>query len=39
MDAPCVNIFVDGNDGKTRARDLKVIAVIDTNFPNASTST
>ena len=25
MAAPCVSVFVDGNDAKTRARDLKVL--------------
>ena len=39
MVAPCVSTFVDGNDAKIRARDLKVLAVIDTGFPIASTST
>jgi len=39
MAAPCVNIFVDGNEAKTRARDLKVLAVINTDFPTASAST
>jgi len=36
MAAPCVSIFVDGNEAKTHARDLKVI---DTDFPTASAST
>jgi len=39
MTAPCVSIFVDGNEAKTRTRDLKVLAVIDTDFSAASTST
>jgi hypothetical protein len=39
MAAPCVSIFVDGNEAKTHARDLKVLAVIDTDFPTASAST
>ena len=39
MVAPCVSIFVDGNEAKTHARDLKVLAVIDTGFPTGSTST
>ena len=34
-----MNIFVDGNEAKTRARDLKVLAIINTDFPTASTST
>ena len=25
MAAPCVNIFIDGNEAKTNARDLKVL--------------
>ena len=25
MAAPCVSVFVNGNDAKTRARDLKVL--------------
>jgi hypothetical protein len=25
MAAPCVSIFVDGNEAKTRARDLKML--------------
>ena len=33
---PCVSIFIDGNEAKTHARDLKVFAVIDTGFPAAS---
>jgi len=39
MAAPCVSIFVDGNEAKTHARDRKVLAVIDTDFPTASAST
>ena len=39
MGAPCVSIFVDGNEAKAHARDLKALAVIDTDFPTASTST
>jgi len=39
MAAPCVSIFVDGNKAKTHARDLKVLAVIDTGFPTTSAST
>jgi hypothetical protein len=39
MAAPCVGIFVDGNEAKTRARDLKLLTVIDTDFPAASTFT
>jgi len=39
MAAPCVSIFVDGNEAKTHAHDLKVLAVIYTDFPTASTST
>ena len=39
MAAPCVSIFVDGNEAKIYARDLKVLAVIDTGFPTASAST
>jgi hypothetical protein len=39
MAAPCVRIFVDGNEAKTHARDLKVLAVIDADFPTASAST
>jgi len=35
MAAPCVSIFVDGNEAKTHACDLKVI---DTDFPTASAS-
>jgi len=38
MATPCVSIFVDGSEAKTRARDLKVLAVIDTKYPTASTS-
>jgi len=39
MAAPCVSIIVNGNKAKTHARDLKVLADIDTNFPTASAST
>ena len=40
MSALCVSIFVDGNEAKTHARDLKVLAaIIDTDFPTASAST
>jgi len=39
MAAPCVGIFVDGIQAKTHARDLKVLAVIDTDFPTTSAST
>jgi hypothetical protein len=39
MAAPCVSTFVDGNDAKIHARDLKVLAVIDTDFSTASAST
>ena len=39
MAAPCVNIFIDGDEAKTNARDLKVLAVIDADFPTASAST
>ena len=31
---PCASIFFNGNEAKTRARDLK-----DASFPTASTST
>jgi hypothetical protein len=33
MAALCVSIFVDRNEAKTHACDLKVLAVIDTDFP------
>jgi hypothetical protein len=39
MAAPCVSIFVDGNEAKTHARDLKGLGVIDTQFATASGST
>ena len=39
MVTPCVSTFVNGNDAKIHAHDLKVLAVIDTSFPTASTST
>ena len=38
MAAPCVNVFINGNEAKTIAHDLKVLAVIDTDFPTTSTS-
>jgi hypothetical protein len=38
MAAPCMSIFVDGNEAKTHACDLKVLAVIDIDFPTASAS-
>ena len=34
MAPPCASIFLNGNEAKTRARDLK-----DASFPTASTST
>jgi len=34
-----MSIFVDGSEAKTDTRDLKVLAVIDTDFPAASAST
>ena len=39
MAAPCVSIFIDGNEAKTNAHDIKALAVINTDFPIASTST
>ena len=39
MAAPCVNIFIDGDEAKTNARDLKVLAITNTDFPTASAST
>ena len=39
MAAPCVNIFIDGDEAKTNACDLKVLAITNTDFPTASAST
>ena len=39
MAAPCVSIFIDGNEAKTNARDIKALAVINADFPTASAST
>ena len=36
MAVPCVNIFIDGNEAKTNARDLKVLHA---DFPITSAST
>ena len=32
MAAPCVNIFINGDEAKTNARDLKVLAVTNADF-------